>query len=109
MNGVHDLGGTDGLGPVTIPEQEPVFRAEWEKAAFALFATNFRAGLFGVDAFRYGIELMPPAVYLSSPYYEHWLHSAEHYAFKAGVIDVIHSAHDPQDTEVKRQPFAVFT
>jgi dihydroorotase len=25
---------------------------------------------------------------------------------KAGVIDVIHSAHDPQDTEVKRQPFA---
>jgi dihydroorotase len=25
---------------------------------------------------------------------------------KSGVIDVIHSAHDPQDTEVKRQPFA---
>jgi dihydroorotase len=24
----------------------------------------------------------------------------------SGVIDVIHSAHDPQDTEVKRQPFA---
>ena len=64
MNGVHDLGGTDGLGPVVVPEQEPVWRAEWEKAAFALFATNFRAGLFGVDAFRYGIELMPPACLL---------------------------------------------
>jgi dihydroorotase len=25
---------------------------------------------------------------------------------KTGAIDVIHSAHDPQDTEVKRQPFA---
>jgi dihydroorotase len=25
---------------------------------------------------------------------------------KSGVIDVIHSAHDPQDSEVKRQPFA---
>lgn len=25
---------------------------------------------------------------------------------KTGVIDVIHSDHDPQDTEVKRQPFA---
>lgn len=25
---------------------------------------------------------------------------------KSGAIDVIHSAHDPQDTEVKRQPFA---
>ena len=27
-------------------------------------------------------------------------------ALKSGVIDVIHSDHDPQDTEVKRQPFA---
>lgn len=27
-------------------------------------------------------------------------------ALKSGVIDVIHSAHDPQDSEVKRQPFA---
>ena len=25
---------------------------------------------------------------------------------KAGIIDVIHSSHDPQDVEVKRQPFA---
>jgi nitrile hydratase subunit beta len=87
MNGVHDLGGTDGMGPVVVPENEPVWRAEWEKAAFALFATNFRAGLFGVDAFRYGIEQMPPAEYLTSPYYEHWLHTAEHYASRAGVID----------------------
>ncbi|WP_214366680.1 nitrile hydratase subunit beta [Pseudonocardia sp. H11422] len=87
MNGVHDLGGTDGLGPVVVPENEPVFRAEWEKAAFALFATNFRAGLFNVDMFRFGIEQMHPAVYLLSPYYEHWLHTAEHYATKAGVID----------------------
>ena len=87
MNGVHDLGGTDGMGPVVVPEYEPVWRAEWEKAAFALFATNFRAGLFGVDAFRYGIEQMPPAEYLTSPYYEHWEHTAEYYAAKAGVID----------------------
>jgi dihydroorotase len=27
-------------------------------------------------------------------------------ALKSGTIDVIHSAHDPQDSEVKRQPFA---
>ncbi len=28
MNGVHDLGGTDGLGPVPVPKEEPVFRAD---------------------------------------------------------------------------------
>jgi nitrile hydratase len=87
MNGVHDLGGTDGLGPVPIEQNEPVWHAEWEKAAFAMFATSFRAGLFGVDQFRYGIEQMHPAVYLLSPYYEHWLHTVEHYATAKGVVD----------------------
>ncbi|WP_236796053.1 nitrile hydratase subunit beta [Amycolatopsis sp. GM8] len=86
MNGVFDLGGTDGLGPVLPPEQEPVFRAEWEKAAFALFATCFRAGLFNVDMFRHGIEQMDPAEYLLSNYYEHWAHTAEFYAERAGMI-----------------------
>lgn len=87
MNGVHDLGGTDGLGPVPVPESEPVYRAEWEKAAFAMFSMTFRAGFFGVDAFRYGIEQMHPAVYLLSPYYEHWAHAVEHYGVGKGVLD----------------------
>jgi nitrile hydratase subunit beta len=87
MNGVHDLGGTDGLGPVDVPENEPVYRAEWEKAAFAMFSMPFRAGFFGVDQFRHGIEQMHPAAYLLSPYYEHWLHSAEHYGVEKGVLD----------------------
>lgn len=87
MNGVHDLGGTDGLGPVEVPENEPVYRAEWEKAAFAMFSMPFRAGFFGVDMFRYGIEQMHPAVYLLSPYYEHWVHTAEHYGVAKGVLD----------------------
>jgi nitrile hydratase len=87
MNGVHDLGGTDGLGPVRVEEDEPVWHADWEKAAFALFPTNAVKGFFGVDEFRYGIEQMHPAEYLLSTYYEHWMHAAEHYAVKAGVID----------------------
>ena len=87
MNGVHDLGGTDGLGPVEIPENEPVYRAEWEKAAFAMFSMTFRAGFFGIDAFRSGIEQMHPATYLLSPYYEHWLHAIEHHGIEKGMID----------------------
>ena len=87
MNGVHDLGGTDGLGRVEVPDSEPVFRAEWEKAAFAMFSMCFRAGYFGVDEFRYGIEQMHPAVYLLSPYYEHWIHTVEHYGQAKGLLD----------------------
>ena len=88
MNGVFDLGGTDGMGPVVTDENEPVFRADWEKPAFAMFASCFRAGFFGVDAFRHGIEQMDPAEYLLSNYYEHWVHTVEHYGAKAGVLDL---------------------
>ena len=88
MNGVHDLGGTDGLGRVVVPDHEPVFRAEWEKAAFAMFSMCFRAGFFGVDEFRYGIEQMHPAIYLLSPYYEHWVHTVEHYGKAKGLLDL---------------------
>lgn len=87
MNGVHDLGGTDGLGPVVVEDNEPVFHSDWEKAAFAFFAYNFRAGQFNIDQFRYGIEQMPPAEYLSSRYYEHWLHAVEHYTTTSGLVD----------------------
>jgi len=87
VNGVHDLGGTDGLGPVAPEQNEPVWHSEWEKAAFALFPTNFVKGYFNLDQFRSGIEQMHPVEYLSSGYYEHWVHSVEHYVTKAGVID----------------------
>ncbi|MCG8149154.1 nitrile hydratase subunit beta, partial [Pimelobacter simplex] len=79
MNGVFDLAGTDGIGPVVVPEEEPVFRADWERTVFPMFAMCFRAGFFGVDQFRHGIELIDPAVYLKSPYYEHWVHTVEHF------------------------------
>ena len=87
MNGVFDLGGTDGLGPVVVVDDEPVFRAEWEKPMFTMFPACFRAGYFGVDSFRHGMEKMDPAVYLKAPYYEHWLYSIENHAIAAGAID----------------------
>jgi nitrile hydratase beta subunit len=96
MNGVHDLGGTDGLGPVQVEQDEPVWHADWEKAVFAMFPTNAVKGFFGVDQFRYGIEQMPAAEYLLSPYYEHWAHTVEHYTVKAGAID-------PEELEKRTQ------
>jgi nitrile hydratase subunit beta len=98
MNGVHDLGGTDGLGPVIVEENEPVWRAEWEKAGFGMFPFPFAAGWFNVDMFRHGIEQMHPAHYLLSPYYEHWAHAAEHYGIKAGALD-------PEEIEKRTRHF----
>ncbi|MCE3554629.1 nitrile hydratase subunit beta [Pseudonocardia sp. RS11V-5] len=88
MNGVFDLGGTDGMGRVVTDTDEPVFRAEWEKAAFAMFSNCFRAGFFGIDSFRHSIEKMDAAEYLLSNYYEHWVHVIEDFGAQKGVIDV---------------------
>jgi nitrile hydratase beta subunit len=89
VNGIHDLGGKDGLGAVAPPPPgvEPVWKAEWEKAAHAMFPLAFRAGHFGLDEFRFAMEQMEPVEYLSSAYYEHWLHAVEHYGVRAGALD----------------------
>jgi nitrile hydratase subunit beta len=87
MNGVHDLGGTDGVGAVVYEVDEPVWHAEWEKAAFSMFFAGFLNGYFNLDQFRSGIEQMPAAEYLSSHYYEHWLHTVESNGVRAGAID----------------------
>ena len=36
MNGVHDLGGMDGFGPVDVEANEPVFHQPWERLVFGL-------------------------------------------------------------------------
>ena len=72
MDGIHDLGGLEGFGPVDAPPTEPVFGEEWERRAFrASMATMIALQPGG--AFRHSIERMDPAHYLSSSYYEHWL------------------------------------
>ncbi|RZT87806.1 nitrile hydratase [Pseudonocardia sediminis] len=87
VNGIHDLGGRDGLGAVAPPEHEPVWKAEWEKHAHTFFPLAFKAGFFGVDSFRYGMELIPPVEYLTSPYYEHWLESVTFHGIRTGHWD----------------------
>lgn len=89
MNGIHDLGGMDGFGPVESDGgSEVVFRADWEKVTFSMFAQGARAGLFNLDQFRHAIEQMDPGEYLLTNYYEHWAHVIEHYAPQKGVLDL---------------------
>jgi len=37
MNGIHDLGGMDGLGPINPTKEEPCFKDDWERQMFGLF------------------------------------------------------------------------
>jgi nitrile hydratase beta subunit len=86
MNGIHDLGGMHGMGPIAPEANEPVFHEDWERRMFGLFIAAFAGGHFNVDEFRHGIERMGPAHYLESPYYEHWLQSTETLLVEKGVL-----------------------
>lgn len=72
MNGVHDLGGMHGFGPVERAPEPPSLEP-WEATVVAIMNDTMRAGLYNIDEFRHAIERMEPVHYLASPYFEHWL------------------------------------
>ena len=85
MNGIHDMGGMHGFGPVVPEKDEPVFHAAWEGR---LFGVRSQAGRFGgtIDLRRFLIESLPPARYLAASYYERWLDSTMDYCVRLGLI-----------------------
>jgi len=85
VNGVHDMGGMHGFGPVEAEVREPVFHARWEGRVRAMMdRTVFR--YYHLDEFRHAIERMPAADYLRAGYYEKWLHAVETVLLEKGVI-----------------------
>lgn len=99
MNGIHDLGGMHGFGPVEREENEPLFHAEWERSVVAINNAARSRGLFNIDEFRHGIERMDPAHYLASTYYEHWLDGITRILIEKGAIN-------PDDLEARAAFFA---
>lgn len=73
MQGIHDLGGLEGLGPVLVEADEPVFHSDWERRVLGMAFATFPLRLNKAGQFRHSIERMDPGHYLTSPYYEHWL------------------------------------
>ena len=70
MNGIHDMGGMHGMGPIQHEKNEPVFHHAWEGRVFALRRAAGAWGKWNIDASRYEVELVPPADYLRMSYYE---------------------------------------
>lgn len=87
VNGIHDLGGMHGHGPVERDPDEPPFAGRWEAIMVAVQSAVTRAGLMNIDEFRFGIERMDPAHYLGSSYFEHWLDGIVRVLVEKGQID----------------------
>ncbi|HKV55550.1 MAG TPA: nitrile hydratase subunit beta [Candidatus Binataceae bacterium] len=86
MNGVHDLGGMHGFGPIEREANEPAFHSAWERQVFGVMLGAMGLRKFNVDEFRRTIERMPPARYLAASYYERWLHAIETLLIEKNVL-----------------------
>jgi len=82
MDGIHDLGGRQGFGPVV--RDEVVFHAPWERLAFVLAMTARITG--NTDDFRHAIERLDPALYLTAGYYGRWLAALEVRLDERGIV-----------------------
>ena len=83
MDGIHDMGGMHGFGPIIREENEPLFHHPWEGRVLAMAVATPVPVPRGS---RNNIENMDPAHYLSSSYYEKWLYSRIKGLIDAGVL-----------------------
>jgi nitrile hydratase len=96
VNGVHDMGGMHGLGPVAPEPDEPVFHHDWERRVHALVIASPTRG--NIDAGRHQRELIPGPDYLRMTYYEKWFAALCEMLVKSGAVsaDELASGHaDP--------------
>jgi nitrile hydratase len=69
MNGIHDMGGMHGMGPIQYEKNEPPFHADWEARVNAMSSAVGATGKLRLGL-RPPIENIPAAEYLRMSYYE---------------------------------------
>jgi nitrile hydratase subunit beta len=60
MDGVHDLGGREGFGPIVDKADDKPFHADWEMRAFGMKQASASAKSWTIDWFRHSRELIDP-------------------------------------------------
>jgi len=86
MNGVHDMGGMQGFGPIRPEINEPVFHDAWEGRVLTMVMAIAAWGRFGADQRRYVRELIPSAQFLAMSYYEIWYTGLIANMIEAGMV-----------------------
>ena len=88
MDGIHDMGGMHGFGPVPYVEDDTPFHEDWERRVFGMSFSATRPTWASLDYSRHTQERIPPDIYLSSSYYERWLYALIMRQVEAGHITV---------------------
>src|SRR6516165_4712320 len=86
MNGIHDMGGMQDMGPIHYEKGEPVFHAQWESRVLAMFLAASAWHKWNLDAFRHTREVLPPVDYLRVSYYEQWFSGLVELLVRTGLV-----------------------
>jgi nitrile hydratase len=86
MDGIHDLGGKQGYGPIRYTLDATAFHSPWEVRVNAMYAHAVRSGIFNMDEYRHAIERMEPRHYLTASYYERSLTGFATLLIEKGVL-----------------------
>jgi nitrile hydratase beta subunit len=70
MNGVHDMGGMQDMGPIEYEKIEPVFHADWEGRVYTMNAAMAATGKLKMVSIRPPIESLTAFDYLRMSYFE---------------------------------------
>jgi nitrile hydratase len=114
VDGIHDLGGRQGFGPVATEEPDESFHAAWEARLFGIVRSMSRASDWSIDWFRHCRELIDPVDYLTRPYYDQWLQTYAAMLVNSGIATVDElargrSTRAPRGVSAPMSPDAVAT
>ncbi|MGD2172220.1 MAG: nitrile hydratase subunit beta [Gammaproteobacteria bacterium] len=71
MDGIHDLGGKQGFGPVDVDDDGSPFHHDWEGREWGIAQCARTPGIT-IDWWRHCRELIMPEDYLDRPYFDSW-------------------------------------
>lgn len=87
MDGIHDLGGMHGFGPIPIESQNYVFKHDWQRRAFGVVQAVAGNTPYCADQHRHKIELLSATDYLSLDYFEKWTIATSELLRDAGLVN----------------------
>ncbi len=71
MDGIHDLGGKHGYGPIEVDDGDYGFHHDWEGREWGIAQCARTPGIT-IDWWRHCRELIQPEDYLQRPYFDSW-------------------------------------
>lgn len=85
MDGVHDLGGKQGFGPVDVNEVDTPFHHDWEGRSWAIVRL-VKSPDWTIDWWRHVREMQDPSDYLDRPYFDSWAQTHMTALIDSGVL-----------------------